>query len=187
MVTKTEAARQANYHYMADAMRRLEWDLHQHILTEGRIPDAWHDIAAGRDETTTTRVTIRLDADVVKFFRQMGPGWQPRLNEVLRSFMHARLAGLLRGAETMDYLKRRAEDGLDGRKPGWGDAQAKFEEILGTDLAREMSEEPGVPMGDEQTAQRGDLMAWMKAREGRDAAGPAPPLARPGRVRPEGF
>ncbi|MFV0336270.1 MAG: BrnA antitoxin family protein [Tropicimonas sp.] len=163
MVTKAEAARRVNYHYMADAMRRLEWDLHQRILTEGRVPDAWHEIAAERTERAKERVTIRLDGDVVKFFRDMGPGWQPRLNEVLRSFMHARLAGLLRGAETMDYLKRREEEGLDGKKPGWGGVQAEYEELLGGDYAREMSEEKGVPMGEERVP-REDLMAWMRVR-----------------------
>ncbi|SDE44066.1 BrnA antitoxin of type II toxin-antitoxin system [Paracoccus isoporae] len=166
MTTRAEAARRANYHYMADAMRRLEWDLHQTILTEGRIPESWHEIAAERDETGKTRVTIRLDADVVKFFRQMGPGWQPRANAVLRGFMHARLAGLLRGAETMDYLKRREEAGLDGRKPGWGGVQAEYEEALGADGARMMSEEDGVPMGEERRSAREDLMAWMRVRGG---------------------
>ncbi|TXB69716.1 BrnA antitoxin family protein [Paracoccus aurantiacus] len=166
MATKTDGTRRANYHYMADAMRRLEWDLHQRIVTEGRIPEAWHDIAAERAGTAKTRVTIRLDGDVVKFFRDMGPGWQPRVNEVLRSFMHARLAGLLRGAETMDYLKRRVEEGHDGQKPGWGGVQAEYEEALGAELAQGMSDEAGVPMGDERRGQRADLMAWMKVRDG---------------------
>lgn len=47
-----------NYHYMADAMRRLEWDLHQKILREGRIPEAWHAIAAERDEPERIRITL---------------------------------------------------------------------------------------------------------------------------------
>ena len=38
----------ANYHYMADAMRRLEWDLHNHIEATGRVPVEWHDIAPGK-------------------------------------------------------------------------------------------------------------------------------------------
>lgn len=43
------------------------------------------------------RLTIRLDADVVRFFKSMGPGYQPRINKVLRTFMHARLAKLIEG------------------------------------------------------------------------------------------
>jgi uncharacterized protein (DUF4415 family) len=30
------------------------------------------------------QVTLRLDSDVLKFFRDAGPGWQSRINEVLR-------------------------------------------------------------------------------------------------------
>ncbi|MGA1228520.1 MAG: BrnA antitoxin family protein [Burkholderiaceae bacterium] len=32
---------------------------------------------------TRTPVTIRLDRGVVEFFKQAGPGWQTRINEVL--------------------------------------------------------------------------------------------------------
>lgn len=160
---KAEATRRINYHYMADAMRRLEWDLHQKLLTEGRIPDAWHDIALERGPRKRIRVTIALEEDVVRFFRAMGEGYGPRMNAVLRAFMHARLAGLVRGAETMDYLARREAEGLDGKKPGWGEAQKDFEE-LGPDAAREMSDEPGVPLGEEKRSARADTMAWLRAR-----------------------
>lgn len=30
------------------------------------------------------QVTLRLDTDVVEFFRQAGPGWQSRINDSLR-------------------------------------------------------------------------------------------------------
>lgn len=77
--------------------------------------------------------------------------------------MHARLAGLLRGGETMDYLSRREGEGLDGRKPGWGEAQAAYED-LGPDAARLMSDEPRVPLGEEKRSARADTMAWLRAR-----------------------
>ncbi len=72
-------------------------------------------------------------------------------------------AGLLRGGETMDYLSRREEEGLDGRKPGWGEAQAAYED-LGHDAARLMRDESGVQMGEEKRAARADTMARLKAR-----------------------
>ncbi len=31
------------------------------------------------------QVTLRLDADVVEFFRGAGPGWQSRINDSLRN------------------------------------------------------------------------------------------------------
>lgn len=36
------------------------------------------------------RVTVRLDADVLKWFRQQGPGYQTRINAVLRSYVEAK-------------------------------------------------------------------------------------------------
>ncbi|MFV0410081.1 MAG: hypothetical protein ACK5LJ_10430 [Paracoccus sp. (in: a-proteobacteria)] len=73
-MTEAEATRRVNYHYMADAMQRLEWNPLQRVLTEGRIPDAWRDIAAERAETVMQRLTNRIGRDVVKFFPKMGPG-----------------------------------------------------------------------------------------------------------------
>lgn len=113
--------RRENYYYMADAMRRLEWDLHHHIEATGRIPTEWHEIARQRHDQPTERVTVRIDCDVLRFFRSMGAGYGPRLNEVLRSYMHARLAGVLKGAETVDFYRRQRED-HDGERPLWGDS-----------------------------------------------------------------
>ncbi len=63
----------------------------------------------------------------------------------------------------MDYLSRREAEGLDGRKPGLGEAQAAYDD-LGPDAARLMSDEPGVPLGEEKRAGRADAMAWLRGR-----------------------
>ena len=168
MAGKAEDARRANFHYMADAMRRLEWDLHQTILTQGRIPEDWHAIAREAEAPGKVRVTIRLDSDVVRFFKAQGANWQPRLNRVLRAWMHARLAGLIRGAETMDYLKAR-EGAFDGEKPRWGDQHATLAEALGEDSARDLSEEAGVPLGEERPSFE-DRLAEYARRVGPEGA-----------------
>ena len=46
----------------------------------------------------------------------------------------------------MDYLSSREEEGLDGHKPGWGEAQAAYDD-LGPDAARLMSDEQGGASG----------------------------------------
>lgn len=121
--TKTE---RFHHFYMVDAMRRFEYDMHNAIALHGRVPPAWHDLSSKR-ETTKTRVTVRLDTDVVKWFKSMGPGYQPRLNAVLRSFMHAKLMGLLQGDETLDMFRDPMHEGM--RKPEWGDmARARGED-----------------------------------------------------------
>ena len=40
-------------------------------------------------------MTSRLDADVVMFFKSMGPVYQSRMNRVLRSYMQARLSKII--------------------------------------------------------------------------------------------
>jgi uncharacterized protein (DUF4415 family) len=43
--------------------------------------------AAGRPKAAQTKkaVSVRLDADVLAKFRATGPGWQTRINEVLKA------------------------------------------------------------------------------------------------------
>ena len=38
-------------------------------------------------------VTMRVDNDVLEFFKQRGPGYQSRMNAVLRAYVYARLHG----------------------------------------------------------------------------------------------
>jgi uncharacterized protein (DUF4415 family) len=38
-------------------------------------------------------VTLRLDPDVLSWFRKKGPGYQTRINAVLRAFVRANTAG----------------------------------------------------------------------------------------------
>ena len=47
-------------------------------------------IGRPRKEATKEAVNIRLDADVVAYFRATGRGWQSRINDALR-----KVAGLL--------------------------------------------------------------------------------------------
>jgi uncharacterized protein (DUF4415 family) len=127
-MTRMSAKQRQNYHYMADAMRRLEWDLHNHIEATSRVPEEWHEIARERAPRKKVLTTMRLDEDVLRFFKSMGAGHLPRMNEVLRTYMHARLAGVIRGAETVDYYKRRAEY-HDGERPLWGDTARMLGEL----------------------------------------------------------
>lgn len=121
----------AHYHYMADAMRRLEWDLHHRIEVTGRVPLEWHEIAQEEGRVGTERVAIRLDKDVLKFFRSLGLGYGPRMNRVLRAYMHARLAGVIRGAETAPQFRV----AMTGERPLWGDTAAAMGEGEGPDAA----------------------------------------------------
>ena len=113
--------------YMMDVMRRLEWDLHNAVELTGRIPEEWHEIAGATPRAAKVKVNLSLEADVLRFFRSMGEGYGPRINDVLKSYMHARLAGLIRGAETRNHYRRRAQE-FSGTKPAFGEVAALFGE-----------------------------------------------------------
>ncbi|OAN70772.1 hypothetical protein A8B78_04795 [Jannaschia sp. EhC01] len=125
----TKTAR-AHHFYMAEAMRRLEWDLQNHLMSERRIPEAWHDIATRR-ESPRKQITVRLDEDVIRFFKSTGPGYQARLNDVLRAFMHMKLGGFLHGEETIDAFRDGEMAGADRPYFGQGEEmERRFEEEM---------------------------------------------------------
>lgn len=101
-----------------DTLREIEYDLHDRLQQNPLVPDDWHQIWKDEGEAVpkTTRVTIRLDADIVKFFRALGPGYQPRINRVLRAFMHLRLSKIIDGVDASDYVERPEDVESQGRE-----------------------------------------------------------------------
>ena len=118
-MTKTE---RVNFHYLMDAMRRLEWDMHNEVLRQQRIPAQWHEIAKERGRKAKVRVTTMVEEDVLRFFKSMGRGYQERMNDVLRAFMHGRLAGIVDRPDTPKALR-------DGPRPEWGDTEREIEGV----------------------------------------------------------
>jgi uncharacterized protein (DUF4415 family) len=59
----------------------------------------WDQPAARTEDTTAAKshaaagvkqiVTIRLDVDMLEWFKSAGPGYQTRINQVLREYMEA--------------------------------------------------------------------------------------------------
>ncbi|PCD76116.1 BrnA antitoxin family protein [Pseudothioclava arenosa] len=112
------ASQREHHYYMADAIRRLEWDLHNTIDVGGRIPAEWHEIARARRPRRKVKVTLWLDEAVLRFLKSQGRGYGERANAVLEAFMHARLAGLVKGADTIDPYR---DNGFDApERPAWG-------------------------------------------------------------------
>lgn len=129
-MTKTQGI---NWSYAIDAHRMIEHDLHSHVAKEKMLPPAWDEIWQDKDRRhpTRQRVTMQMDADVVKFFKAMGEGYQARINRVLRTFMHYRLAGIVEGPDTTDYVLRPETlvSEADGDRPAWGDFERQQAEI----------------------------------------------------------
>lgn len=72
---------------LVDSVRELRAEIE--TVTNRETPRGWDDLPVD-SRPTKTRVTIRVDSDVVRWFRDMGPGWQTRLNEVLRLYYEHR-------------------------------------------------------------------------------------------------
>jgi uncharacterized protein (DUF4415 family) len=53
------------------------------------VPRDWHRGAEAVTPRPKVPVSIRLDADLVEFFRAQGRGWQTRMNAVLRAYANA--------------------------------------------------------------------------------------------------
>jgi uncharacterized protein (DUF4415 family) len=113
MPTRTElnhaAERRRNYHYLADVLRDLETDLRRGMQYSPAIPEDWHEIARRAPVPQKVKLTLRLDTDVAAFFRAFGPGHLTRMNAVLRAFMLARQAEVVKGAEAVEYEMTDAE------------------------------------------------------------------------------
>ena len=82
----------------------LERWLKQSRLKEALIPPDWHRIE--REVPVRPRkakLTAAFDADLVKWFRGMGHGYQARMNAVLRSFMLACISKEILGRGDRDW------------------------------------------------------------------------------------
>ncbi len=51
------------------------------------VPPDWHLAAEAVMPTAKRLLSLRLDAEVIDWFRQQGPGYQTRMNAVLRAFV----------------------------------------------------------------------------------------------------
>ena len=119
--------------YGIDALRMIEHDIHAVVHDIGALPLEWHEIARDEDrrDAKRTRCTVAFDADVVRFFKAMGPGYQARMNRVLRAFMHFRLAKIVDGPDVNDYVLRPGSVGPVGPRTQWGDSKRQSDRRRG--------------------------------------------------------
>lgn len=78
---------------MYQELRAMQSDLAEHWL-ERSLPEDWQGLDSRQPlRQVKERVTIRLDADMLRWFRRLGPGYGQRINRVLRVYWMALLAG----------------------------------------------------------------------------------------------
>ncbi len=57
---------------------------------EGPLADGWETTVEIGVPEPRQSIHIRIDASVLRWFKSHGPGYQTRMNAVLRAFVHAR-------------------------------------------------------------------------------------------------
>ncbi|MEO0654675.1 MAG: BrnA antitoxin family protein [Pseudomonadota bacterium] len=112
------------YRFFCDQMNQFEWHMRWAIWDQKIVPMEWHTALERENQPSKTRVTLRLDEDLVKFFRKLGPGWQTTLNSVVRAFVKARLSGIIQGPLSLE----KTLPGL-GDYPEIGDTEEKLEQM----------------------------------------------------------
>ncbi len=115
ITTGLTARQKLQYRFFHDQAMQFDYDLRHAIWGRRLLPEEWRRAFEAEPVKGKTRVTLRLDEDLVRFFRAFGPGWQGVLNRVVRAFVKARLAGILDEPGGMAAMTR----GLS-RRPGWG-------------------------------------------------------------------
>ncbi len=92
---------------MADALRKLEFDVLSAVIDANGLPEDWQQIVSDPEDTMVRdKITMRLDRDIVRFFKAMGPGYQIKMARVLRAWVHGRLAKVVAGPDTTDIVLR---------------------------------------------------------------------------------
>jgi uncharacterized protein (DUF4415 family) len=104
-MTAPQKKRAAHFHQMAERLRKLEVELHYPWAGERAVPPEWTTIAQRATTGHKARVTLWVEEDVLRFFRATGPLYTTRMAEVLSTFMHARLAGVVKGPEEVSYTR----------------------------------------------------------------------------------
>lgn len=109
---------------MMHELERLQTDLSVTWIDKS-LPDDWTgmewDAPVDRHKT---RVTLRMDSDMLRWFRKLGPGYQARINRVLRVYWMALLAGHIKGyphdneTPRLHAEVRRALDDMKARREG---------------------------------------------------------------------
>ena len=120
MTAKMTKAQRAAYDRLFRTTQDLIHDFHNPAQVGKYLPDDWAHIPATA-VADKVRVTLRVDADVARFFRKLGPGYQGTMNTVLRAFMLAKLADVL------------------GEEPGGVEVEVTTDDAVQLAMAQEVS------------------------------------------------
>jgi uncharacterized protein (DUF4415 family) len=102
--TKRNRSEERHHNRLLLEMTELEVWNRNRKLKETHLPEAWREIAREADlPQKKVPVTLRLDADLAKWFRSQGRGHQSRMNRVLRAYMLGLISKEIRTADDVDW------------------------------------------------------------------------------------
>ncbi len=111
MVTKAQETAQAN---MVSELKNLQQGFYQDWLS-GSLPAIWNDIPLMHPAIPEqVELTLELDEDMVKWFQKLGPGYQARMNSILRIYWHALLSGQIKAHWDAEAVAPREHSLLEG-------------------------------------------------------------------------
>jgi uncharacterized protein (DUF4415 family) len=107
---RTLAEERANNALMIELERKVAW-IKDAKLRNDLIPAGWSEVE-DKNPVRPRRVKlgVAFDADVVKWYRAMGQGYQARMNAVLRIFMLATITKEVRLRRDRDWIGGPIED-----------------------------------------------------------------------------
>ncbi len=80
---------ESSFARMLDDHEQQEIAFERFRRTRSLAPPGWRPVERRAGiKPKKTRLTVTLDADMVARFRALGRGYQPRMNAVLRAYMH---------------------------------------------------------------------------------------------------
>ncbi len=89
---------------MIDDLKTLQDDLRTNWIDRS-LPNGWNGFEQSATSTCKKeRITIRLDEDMVKWFRAQGPGYQVRINQILRIYWNGIVSGLVQSHYNEDAV-----------------------------------------------------------------------------------
>jgi len=87
---KRNKTEERSFARMLDDLREQEIEFEIFQRTRSLVPPGWHSVESRAPvQPKKAKLTVTLDADMVAWFRALGRGYQPRMNLVLRAYMHA--------------------------------------------------------------------------------------------------
>jgi hypothetical protein len=90
---------------MVGSLEDVQIDISVIRRTQNIVPAGWQDLHRSAPcGPAKKKMTIRLDAEVLDWYRSLGGGYQARMNAVLKAYMHSILSKHIRHGDDYDWL-----------------------------------------------------------------------------------